>query len=152
MFSQNYLDMVQIFLDFVKSIRLPDWYLHFQSTERILIWIHLYDKINYAWHFIYYCCSQQQFQNKFLIIYQQFQHGNYSLRCTKGKFNILSLDQIIEQDINKDQKGPGIIGISASQGSVQRWVLFSHNSATLIAGLKKSSNLDTGDSTTKNFY
>ena len=89
--------------------------------------------------------------NKFLTIYQQFQHGNYSLRRTKGKFNILSLDQIIEQTINKDQKGPGIIGISTSQGSMQRWVLSSHNTATLIADLRKSSNLDTGDRTTKNF-
>ena len=37
MFWQSYLDMVQILLDFVKSIRLPDWNLHLQSTERMLM-------------------------------------------------------------------------------------------------------------------
>ena len=40
MLWQSYLDMVQNFLDFVKSIRLPDWNLHLRSTERMLVWIH----------------------------------------------------------------------------------------------------------------
>lgn len=57
----------------------------------------------------------------------------------------------MEQTINKDQKRPGgIIGIWRSQGSVQRWrVLSSHNTPTLIADSRKSLNLDTGDSATK---
>ena len=59
-------------------------------------------------------------------------------------------NQVIEQTINKDQKGPeGIIGISTSQGTMQRWVLSSHNTATLIADLRKSLNLSIGDSTSK---
>ena len=40
MFWQSYLDMVQILLDSVKSIRLPDWNLHLQNTERMTVWIH----------------------------------------------------------------------------------------------------------------
>ena len=150
MFWQSYLDMVQILLDFVKSIRLPDWNLYLQSTERMLIWIHAYDKINYARHFSYYWYSQQKIQNKFPVIYQQFQQGNFSTRRTKGKFNMLPPDQVIEQTINKDNKGPGsIIGISTSQGAMKRWVLSSHNTATLIADLRKSLNLSIGDSTSK---
>ena len=153
MFWQSNLDMVQILLDFVKSIRLPDWNLHLQSAERILIQIHACDKINYARHFSYYWWSQQKIQNKFPAIYQQFQHGNFSTRLIKGKFNMLPPDQVIEQTINKDRKGPGgIIGISTSQGTMQRWVLFSHNTATLIADLRKSLNLTIGiDSTAMDF-
>ena len=104
MFWQSYLDMAQILLDFVKSICLPDWNLHLQSTERMLIWIHAYDRINYARHFSYYWCSQQKIQNKFPAIYQQFQYGNFPMRCTKGKFNMIPSDQVIEQTINKNQK------------------------------------------------
>ena len=70
MFWQSYLDMVQILLDFVKSVRLPDLNLCLQSTERMLVWIHAYDRINYVRHFSYYCCSQQKIQNKFPTIYQ----------------------------------------------------------------------------------
>ena len=116
----------------------------------MLIWIHAYDRINYARHFIYYWCSQQKIQNKFPAIYQQFQHGNFSTRCTKGKFNTLPPDQVIEQTITKDQKGPrGIIGISTTQGTMQQWVLSSHSTAALIADLRKSLNLGTSDSTAK---
>ena len=150
MFWQSYLDMVQILLDFVKSIRLPDWNLHLQSTERMIIWIHAYDRINYARYFSYYWCSQQKIQHKLPVIYQQFQQGNFSTRRTKGKFNMFPPNQVIEQTINKDQKGPeGIIGISTSQGTMQRWVLSSHNTATLIADLRKSLDLSIGDSTAK---
>ena len=63
---------------------------------------------------------------------------------------MLPPDQVIEQTINKDQKGPGgIIGISTSQGTMQRWVMSSHITATLIADLRKSLNLGIGDSTAK---
>ena len=34
MFWQSYLDMVQVLLDFVKSILLPDWNFCLQSTEK----------------------------------------------------------------------------------------------------------------------
>ena len=108
--------MVQILLEFVKSIRLPNWNLHLQ---RMLVWIHAYGRINYARHFSYNWRSQHKIPNKFPVIYLQFQHGNFSTRRTKGKFNMLPSDQVIEQTINKDHKGPGgIIGISTSQAAM----------------------------------
>ena len=142
--------MVQIFLDFAKSIRLRDWDPHIQSTERMLPWIHVYDQINYVRYISYYWYSHQKIQNKFTIVYQQFQHRNHFLRRTKAKFNMFSPDQPIEQTKNKDQKGTGTIDILTSQGSMQRWILSSHNGPTLIADLRKSLDLNTGDSTTKN--
>ena len=52
--------------------------------------------------------------------------------------------QVIEQTINKDQKGAGgIIGNSTSTGTIQRWVLSSHNTAAFAGDLKKSLGLDT---------
>ena len=63
---------------------------------------------------------------------------------------MLPPDQIIEKTINKDQKGPGdIIGLSKSQSTMHRWVLFSHNTATLIADLRKSLNFGIRDSKAK---
>ena len=54
MLWQSYLDMVQILIDFLKSISLPNWNLHLESTERMLAWI------NYGRHFSYHWCSQQK--------------------------------------------------------------------------------------------
>ena len=110
-FWQSYLVMVQSLLDFVKSTRLPPWNLHLQSTKRMLVWIHAYDRINYSKHFTYYWASQQKLATKHPSILQEFQEGNVAVRRISTKFNRLPPDQVIEQTINRDQKEPGgIIG------------------------------------------
>ena len=63
---------------------------------------------------------------------------------------MLPPDQVIEQTVNREQKGPGgIIGISTSVGSVQRCVLSSHITATLSSDFKANLGLDTPRSTPK---
>ena len=149
-FRQSFIDMIQILHDFIKSIRLGDWDLHLQSTERMLVWMHAYDRINYSRHFTYYWADQQKLQTNHPSIYHEFQQGNFSVKRCQGKFNMLPSDQVIEQTINRDQKGPGgIIGISTSTGSIQRWVLSSHNTATLAADFKRSLGLGILNTTTK---
>ena len=50
---------------------------------------------------------------------------------------------MIEQIINRDQKGPGeIISSSTSQRSMQRWILSSHDTETLMAVFKRGIGLD----------
>ena len=39
-------------------------------------------------------------------MYAEFQEGNFAVKWTSGSFNMLPPDQVIEQTINKDQKGP----------------------------------------------
>ena len=75
---------------------------------------------------------------------------NFSTKRSNGNFNLLPPDQVIEQTINKDQKGKGgIIGISTSVGSVQRWVLTSHTIAAITSDFKSSLGLDILQSTPK---
>ncbi|XP_066913065.1 uncharacterized protein [Clytia hemisphaerica] len=59
-------------------------------------------------------------------------------------------DQVIEQTINKGQKGPGgIIGFSTSENTVQRWILTSHIAAEISADLKESLDIETASSKLK---
>ena len=45
--------------------------------------------------------------------------------------------------MTRDQKGPGgIIGSSTSKGYMQRWVLSSHSTETLITDFKRGTGLD----------
>ena len=75
--------------------------------------------------FSYYWATQCQLNEKLPDIYQAFARTN-------GNFYLLPPDEVIEQTINKEQKGRGdIIGISTSIGSVQKWVLSSHVKALL---------------------
>ena len=106
-FWNSYLDMVQTLRDFTKSIKLGDWDLHMHSSEKMLRWYHGYDHYNYARHFSYYWASQQSLSVTHPTIYNWFKDGGFSTRRSPGKFNKVSPDQVIEQTVNKDQKGPG---------------------------------------------
>ena len=65
--------------------------------------------------------AQQKIKETHPKIYDQFMLGNFSAKKTDGSFNKLPPDQVIEQTIDKEQKGAGgIIGISTSDGAVQR--------------------------------
>ena len=117
---------------------MNDWNLHLQSMERMLKWFHAYDHTNYARHFTYCWADQQNLSEKHPMIYEEFINGNFSVQRTKGKFNMLPPDQVIEQTINKEQKGPGgIIGFSTSPGTVQCWVLSSHVLANVSTDFKR---------------
>ena len=145
-FWQSFIDMVQILLDFIRATRNGDWNLHLHATEQMLVWMHAYDRTNYSRHFTYYWASQQKLHTRFPSIYQEFQMGNFSTKRTPGKFNMLPPDQVIEQTINRDQKGSGgIKAISTSTGSIQRWVLSSHNAAIIAADLKMGIGLDSSN-------
>ena len=104
----SYLNMVQTLRDFSKSIKIGDWDLHMYVSEKMLHWFHAYDNYNYARHFSYYWATQQALPVQHPAIYGEFKKGGFSVQQTIGKFNKVSPDQVIEQTINKDQKGPGI--------------------------------------------
>ena len=50
-FWQSFLDMVQILLDFIRAVRTGDWDLHLQTCQRMLVWTHAYDRVNYSRYF-----------------------------------------------------------------------------------------------------
>ena len=142
MFWQSFVDMVQVLLDFIKSMRMRDWDLHLQSMRRMLPWFHAYDHVNYSRHLTYCWASQKNLHDNHPEIYEEFKRGNFSVKRSNGKFNALPPDQVIEQTINREQKGPGgIIGISTSIAAKQRWVLTSHITAQLSLNFKSSLSL-----------
>ena len=141
-FWNSYLDMVQTLLDYQRSLRTGDWNLHLRATEKMLPWFHAYDHFNYARHFTYYWCTQQNLGDTHTGLHQAYLNQHFSAKKTVGRFNRLPADQVIEQTINKEQKGKGsIIGSSASEGTVQRWILKSHIVASLMTDLKESIGL-----------
>ena len=90
--------------------------------------------------------SQQKLATKHPSTFQEFQEWNFAVRRTPTRFNRFPPNQVIEQTINHDQKGPsGIISSSTLQGSMEGWVLSTHNTATLIADFKRGIGLDFPD-------
>jgi len=106
-FWQSFTEMVQTLLDYIKSMRSGNWDLHLQAMEKMLKWFHAYDHVNYARHFTYCWSTQQKLEQKHPQIYEEFKNGNFSCKRVGGSFNMLPPDQVIEQTVNKEQKGPG---------------------------------------------
>ena len=78
------------------------------ASEKMLYWFHTYDNYNYTKHFSYYWASQQTLPEHHPAIYEEFKEGGFPVWRTIGKFNKVSPDQVIEQNINKDQRGLGM--------------------------------------------
>ena len=109
----------------------------------MLVWFHAYDRTNYARHFTYAWATLKDLAETKPTIYQEFSNGNFAVKRCKGNFNMLPPDQVIEQTINKEQKGPGgITGITTSLGSIQRWIFSSHVIAAINYDFKESLNID----------
>ena len=119
--------MIQILLDFMRSIKLGNWKLHLQSTENMLPWIFAYDRPNYARFLTYYLVTMKELPETYPNIQAQFEAGNFSVGRQRGRFNKIPTDQVIERTVNREQKCTGgIIGYCTSEATVQRWVLTSH--------------------------
>ena len=138
-FWESFLNMVQILLDHIKSTRNGNWDLHLSSMKRMLPWFHAYDRVNYARHSTYCWAALNNLAETNPKMYVEFQEGNFAVKRTSGSFNMFPTDQVIEQTIKKDQKGPGgIIGYTRSPGSIQRWVFSSHVIAKINADFQNS--------------
>ena len=106
-FWNSFLSVIQTLRDYAKSIKTGDWGLHVFAFEKMIHWFHAYDYFNHALHFSYYWSTQQVLPVKHPGIYENFKTGYFFTRRSGGKFNKVSPDQIIQQTINKYQKGPG---------------------------------------------
>ena len=68
------------------------------------------------------------------------------MRRTPGKFSKVASDQVIEQTINKEQKGSGgIVGFKTSERIVQRWILSSYIVSRIINDFKTLKFIGIGD-------
>ena len=86
--------------------------------------------------------TQMKLQETYPKILEEIINGNLSVKQTAGTFSMLRPDQVIEQTINKEQKGAwGIIGINTLAVSVQLWILSSHVTAKILGDLRESINL-----------
>ena len=117
-FWMSLISMIQILLNFQKSIKTGNWQLHLQSISSMLPLMHAYDRQNYSCHLTYNLCTQQNLEKTQPNIYKEFLAGNFSVRRKLGSFNEVPSDQVIEQTINKDQKRT--VGFSTSESTVQR--------------------------------
>ena len=91
-FWESFLNMVQILLDYIKSLRNGNWDIHLSSMERMLPLFHAYDRVYYARHFVYCWATLNNLAETNPKMYAEFQEGNFAVKRTSGSFNMLSPD------------------------------------------------------------
>ena len=78
-FWMSLISMIQIFLNFQKSIKTDNWQLHLQSISSMLPSILAYDRQNYSRHLTYNLITQQNLEKTDPNIYKEFLAGNFSV-------------------------------------------------------------------------
>ena len=71
-FWQSFLEMINILLCFIHSLRIGDWNLHLESTRKMLPWMFAYDRPNYSRHLTYYWAEMQKLPEEHPSIYKEF--------------------------------------------------------------------------------
>ena len=86
----------------------------------MLPWFFTYDRQNYSRHLTYCRPTLMKHPETHPSLYNEFRKGNVFVRRIPETFNKLPPDQVIEQTINKGQKGfCAIKGLSTTEGTLQ---------------------------------
>ena len=114
-FWEQYGDMINILLQFIKAERTGNWDLHLSAVATMVPHFFALDRPNYARWLPEYLADMNQLELKHPKVHQEFIAGNDSISRSGQPFSQVSTDMALEQSINADSKlKGGIVGITQS--------------------------------------
>ena len=112
-FWEQYGDMINILLQFIKAERTGNWDLHLSAVATMVPHFFALDRPNYARWLPVYLADMNQLESKHPKVHQEFIVGNHSISRSGQSFSQVSTDMALEQSINADSKSKGgIVGIT----------------------------------------
>ena len=114
----QYIEDIQIALDYIAAEKIPIWDQHLQSFAEICSYAFAYDRQNYALWGPVYLAEMQLIQETAPDVYREFQRDKHVVtRSSHSSFNSVWSDLGLEQSVVKDTKSKqgGIIGFSRIQ-------------------------------------
>ena len=110
-FWDNFLNMVSLLKELIRSDREGNWTLHLQTVQRILPFFAAFDCTNYLRWCSVYLEDMRKLHETAPEVYNKFVDGQFVIKRTPGTFKAVGADMCLEQTINKSQKSSsGIIG------------------------------------------
>ena len=102
------IDMVELLLNTILSVRSGDWHLFMTCVKDIIPYTFTYHKINYARYFKAMFSEMLTLEDDFPEIYEEFVAGNFAVQLSNdGRFSRTEPDKVIEMTLNCDIKTPG---------------------------------------------
>lgn len=142
-FAQQYLNMIELLLQFQRAEREGNWNLHLSTCARMIPYMFACDHVNYSRWLTEYVTNMLQLPQLAPDIYNYFMQGHHSLSRTGNPFSKVSSDMLLEQSINCDAKSKGgIIGFSLNAAANSRWFLTRHMKAEISSNLKKMAGIN----------
>ncbi len=127
----QYIELVQMLLNFIRAEREGNWQLHMSSFKQMLPWFAVYDHVNYTRWGLVYLADMSILPQTAARVFDEFENGNFVVKKTSKTFNQLSVDQALEH-VNKQGKvAGGLIGITRSESAREKWCLTYNDMARL---------------------
>ena len=122
-FWMSYVDMVEIILGLLRSLREAYFLLHLASIRAMIPWCFSYDRLNYARYLPIYYAQMSNIGIDHPGVYAHFMQGGFSVQLGGiNPFGKCPVDQTIEETINKDTQTPGgAKGFSLKHDAVQKY-------------------------------
>ncbi|KAG1679053.1 hypothetical protein GQR58_013093 [Nymphon striatum] len=119
-FWRQYMDIVQILLQFISAEREGLWQLHLSSFARMLPWMAVYDHINYLRWGTVYLSDMYQLATTAPVVFDEFEKGNFVMKESDGKFNQVSADLALEHVTRLAEDTRTMFGIQPSRPSTTK--------------------------------
>jgi hypothetical protein len=129
----SFLDMVELLLNTIYSIRSGNWELLLECIRGIIPFSFAYANLNYARYLTGMLGEMLQLPTDFPEVYDQFMRGNFAAQLSdNGRFTRVEIDKVIEMTLNRDTKtSGGCTGFSTNINAVKRWEINSTYRAAL---------------------
>ena len=119
-FWLGYMEMVSIWLMFIRAQRDGLWELHLQSFRSMLPFFLRYDHYNYGrWGPVYLAEMKSLPQE----VYHEFEAGYFVVKGSDRSFSQVSPDQAQEWLNWTGKKSGGIVGITKTKSALSCWAL-----------------------------
>ena len=137
-FWEQYIEMVDILLQFIKAERSGNWDLYLSALAEMTPHFFAMDRPKYALWLPVYIADMNMLESGHPKVHEEFLSGNFSVSRSGRPFSQVSTDMALEQSINADSKSKGgIVGISQSPAAQERWFLTAHERASVTTALRE---------------
>ena len=98
----EYIEMLHLYHEFIRSIRLGDLELYIYCLPRINYYFFTFNHPNYARLLVRYHDNLLKLSETHKDVYDEFKKGCFGIKRTKKDFSRLPIDLTLEQTVNAD--------------------------------------------------
>ena len=119
----EYIEMLHLYHEFIRSIRLGDLELYIYGLPRITNYFFTFNHPNYARWLVRYHDNLLKLSETHKDVYDEFKKGCFGIKRTKKDFSRLPIDLTLEQTVNADaaSQKTGFSYFTNSISARQRW-------------------------------